>query len=236
MELEKGKVLSWNKQNNSLQVIDANNRRIEIFQDEFSIYDSISPGGLPFEVQWLIGKTITYAKLETGLYSRKAVMADIMSKMEIGDIFSATVVALTIRSVFMEHAGCFFHCTMKEVSKARIKSVAEYFSIGQTAFVKLLTKGQNSMYPEVSYKQAYPDSLSNYHSGDFCIAKVTNPNPERNAYFVEISPTVCGLLDFSHCPPNALPLNYGDEVFCSVKNVSLYGLRLIGLYVSRRAQ
>ncbi len=237
MDIKKGTVVGWNKQNNSLQVITQDDQqRIEIEQSEFSIHEMISPSGVPFEVLWLMGKEISFTRLENGRYSRKAVMSDIMSKMEIGDIFQASVVALQAHSVFLESEGCFFHCGLIEISQCFFKNAAEYFDISQKVMVKLLSKGSGTRYAEVSYKQAYPDSLENYHTGDYCVAKVSRVNDGIQSYFMEVSPSVPGLLDFRSCPSAIFPLSYGDLICCKIKNVSKSGLRLYGLYIIRRAQ
>lgn len=237
METKKGTVIGWNNQSHSLIVLLEDEQRIEIKQSEFSIYyETLAPSGVPFEVFWLMGKEIGFAKLENGKYSRKALMSDTMKKLQVGDIIQATVVSLKGPNAFLYFSGCFFHCGAKEISKSLVKSASEYFYIGQIIGVKLLSKGSSTQYAEVSYKQAYPDSLENYYSGDYCIAKVCNENTAMQAYFMEVSPNVSGLLDFRCCPNTILPLSHGDIVCCKVKNVSKSGLRLCGQSIVRRAK
>lgn len=237
MEIKKGTVVGWNNQTNSLIVISKDDqRRIEIEQSEFSIYEMLSPSGVPFELSFLMGKEIYFTQLENKKYSRKAVMSNTMSTLKIGDIFQATVISLPSRNAFLEYKGCFFHCGAKEISRSHVKSSAEYFRIGQKINVKLLSKDSSTQYPEVSYKQAYSDSLENYHTGDYCVAKVSHENTAMQAYFMEVTPVVPGLLDFRCCPRSILPLSHGDIVCCKVKNVSKSGLRLHGIYIVRRAK
>ena len=226
MEIKKGTVIGWNKEKNSLIVLLQDDQRIEIEQSEFSIYNMIAPDGVPFEVLWLIGKEISFAKFENGKYSRKALMRDTMEKMKVGDIFQAKIVSLKEKYIFLEILGCFFHCGEKEISKSFFKSASEYFYIGQTIDVKLLSKGSSTQYAEVSYKQAFPDSLENYTVGDFCMGKVSSVDHAIQAYFVNFSPSVSGLLDFQRCPSSFPSLSYGDEILCKVIGISKIGLKL----------
>lgn len=231
MKIEKGKALSWNRVNKSLQVVTSNSKRIEIPQSEFSIYGALTHSGIPFEVSWILGKNVFFAKLDNGIYSRKVAMQKLLTEMEIGDIFLATVSFVNEKSAFFKYCGCFFHCSMIEISTSHFKKASEYFSIGQKVNVKLISKGSKTQYPEVSYKQAYPDSYENYSRGDRCIAKVVSFNPQLEAYFMEVSPSVPGIMDLSSSPNLSMQLSYGDKVLCSVKNSTQKGLRLFGKYV-----
>lgn len=238
MEIQKGTVVGWNKKNNSLVVLPHHEQRIiQIEQSEFSIYsETIAHNGIPFEVFLLTGKDISFAKLENGKYSRKILMSDTMAKLEIGDIFQATVISLKRKNVFLEYSGCFFYCGPNEITRKYFQNASEYFYIGEKIRVKLRTKGSSTRYAEVSYRQAFPDSLENYHHGDFCTAKVAGVNNTMKAYFMEVNPAVYGLLDFQRCPISFPPLSYGDIVTCKVKCVTKSGLKLYGKNIVHRAK
>ncbi len=235
MNVKKGIALGWSHSRKALQLVTPDGKRIEIPQSEFSVHDFTAPKGLPFEVAWLMGKEVYYVELENGIYSRKRVMQKTIYNMVVGEIFEATVIKFCKKGLFVEYNNCFFYCSIFEVSNSFVKDVSDHFYIGQKVDVRLLDKGSKYKYPEVSYKQAFPDCLDNYHSGDYCVCKVSNLSDHLGAYFMEVSPAVPGIMDFENCPKWSLPLHYGDEVLCVVKNVNSKGVRLIGLRVSRRA-
>ena len=234
MELISARPISWRKSSNSLVLLSQSGEIIEIKEDQFSRFQKSASNGIPYEYFWLAGQNITVAKLDSGIYSRKAVMESVMANLEVGNIFEAKIVSVKPASAFLEYDGVYFHLERKEISTAYIKSVEEYFTVGQVISVMLLNKGDASHYPEVSYKRAFPDSLQNYSSGDFVKFKVTNFSQEINGFFGEISPAVSGIMDVEKVPDGASPLKYGDVLLCKVKNASTKGLRLYGVSLLSR--
>lgn len=235
MELLKAFPIAWRKSSNSLLLVTESGELIGIDEEHFSRFQKLASNGIPYEYFWLASQNITVAKLDSGIYSRKAVMESVIANLEVGNIFEAKIVSVKPASAFLEYDGVYFHLERKEISTSYIKSVEEYFTVGQVVSVMLLNKGDASHYPEVSYKRAFPDSLQNYSSGDFVKFKVTNFSQEVNGFFGEISPAVSGIMDVEKVPDGTLPLEYGDVLLCKVKNVSSKGLRLYGVsLLSRR--
>lgn len=227
----------WSTTSNSLSLVTADGKRIEVPKEEFSVFKRTAPSGIPFEFSWLAGKNLTLAKLDGGIYSRKAVMETVLNEMEVGEIFAAKIVSIKPASAFLEYKGIFFHLARKEVSFSYLNNVDEYFTIGQKVPVMLLSKGDESNYAEVSYKRAYPDSLERYSSGDYVTLKITRFSQPMDCFFGEISPAVSGIIDVVKLPAGVLPLNYGDMLLCQVKNVTNHGLRLYGIsLISRKAK
>lgn len=218
-----GKVINWDSTLRRLEVATPKGL-IYIPEDEITTYslEKIAPSGIPNEILDLYNQTISFVPLSKGCWSRKAVMEKDYNAIHNGDIIQGRVIA------FSESGNTFFHyksltliSSMKDLSTSFVTNPREYLQIAQTVSLKILQKSLYS-YTKVSYSAAYPDNVANYNQGCVLTCKVSMVRKDLNAYFLEVSPSVRGIMDSRHCPD----LSYGKMVICHVRKVTPKGLKL----------
>lgn len=223
MDFIKAKVVGWNSRSRQLKIhIPSIPYVVPVLEEEISVYPltKLSRRGIPTAVSVLIGTNIYVSQSSTGIFSRKAVQEYEYNLLEEGQIVQAKVANIG-SSLYLSYKSLTFYCARKEVSNSYVIDLNDYFSVGQMVDVKILEKKGSNKYVTVSYKQAYPDTLENYHRGDVVYGRITSNLQPENCYFVEINPQIRGLMDF-YSPM----FKYGDKVICKVIGKNASGLRL----------
>lgn len=228
MKIIEGIAESWSSEKQLLSV-STTNGLIYIPRSEVTIYSLKKEylPGLPSEIGFLIGQKISFTQLDSGVYSRKALMQNTLCHLNVGDIISAQVYSYSKKgNVFLNYNGITLLCKIQDISRSFVVNPMEYLVKGLTYPVKVINKFPDvNQYPIVSYKDAYPDSIFNYSIGDVLIGKIKGSSASLGGYFVEFTPSVSGILDFCNSPFGN-SLTYNTKIVCEVKKVTPYGLRL----------
>lgn len=111
---------------------------------------------------------------------------------------------------------------IKEVTKSRIRNVAEYFHIGDECLVKIISKDELNRF-NLSYKETFAKyQPENFVVGDSYHAVVHEPvDQAHSGYFVCINPQVTGIMDVDE----NTRFEYGDRVTCKVKQANPKGIK-----------
>lgn len=113
--------------------------------------------------------------------------------------------------------------TIREVTRSRIKNVAEYFHVDDECPVKILEKDDLNRF-NLSYKETFPKyNPEQFVAGDSYYAVVHEPvDQAHSGYFVCINPQITGIMDVDE----TTRFEYGDHVTCKVKYANAKGLKL----------
>lgn len=224
MNIYKGIAERWNPQK-GLIVRLPKRGFITIPIDEISLYplSKVDEFGIPLEVKSILGGKVVFCNKEDGTFSRKKVMQEDFKSIEIGDILKASVYAITNIGVFLHYRTLIIFCPIFEISNCFVKQANEYFLKGQKVEVMVTSKPNESLYIIGSYKDTFDDDPFQYAVGDTLVCKVTKVHPHIQAYFLEITPAVKGLLDIYNCP---IQLKYGDKIIAIVKRITDKGIKV----------
>lgn len=220
-----GHAIKWISEKEELLVSLYNKKLITIPKGEISLYslERVDKVGTPYIIYDFLHQTISLMEIAPDIFSHRAVMLEQYNSLQVDSIIRATVSSFNDFSVFLTYRDLSIKCSHREVSNSYIKSLSEYFSIGDNIPVKIIEKNPSSFFIETSYKQCFDDCSSNYGFNDVLCGKVTGKIPNGNGYFVEFSPVLLGIVDANL--PSYL-LNYGDIVTCQVRQVTSKGLKL----------
>lgn len=113
---------------------------------------------------------------------------------------------------------------IREVSRGRIKNVAEVFHRDDKVWVSVLDKDEVYRF-NLSYKAMFPEyNPQDYKPGDPVIGIIGGPTDEQHTgYFVTVNPQVTGIMDVQPWTPI---INYGTKVMCVVNRAAAKGLKL----------
>lgn len=198
---------------------------ITIPKTEITLYpfEKIDKLGIPLEVKSLLRRNILFLKQDNGIFSRKAIMKMDFNSLHAGEIVEAKVYSISNIGIFLRYKTLTMFCPISEISNSFVKSPDEYFYKGQTIKVKVLPNLDENRYVVVSYKATFNPDMFRFSIGDTLVCKVTNIHESINAYFLEITPAIKGLLNISDCP---LQLNYGDRIIANVRKITPKGINV----------
>ena len=184
---------------------------------------------VPLQIATLKGKTIC-AKI-TSIYDEKVVLSRKRNMLEAFEVLKGNeMLPFLVTNTRPTHVygdvgyGLEGIIYIRNLCKARIFTTSEILKKGDSIFVKLLST-EEPFYFNVSYRETFPEyDYTNYQRGDTLIGRVGNAvNNNSCGFFVQITPQVCGILDYDI----SLPLiRYGDMVECTISRATPKGLHL----------
>lgn len=198
---------------------------ITIPKTEISLYpfDKVDKFGIPLEIKSLLWRNIVFLKKENGVYSRKAIMREDFNSLNINQIVEAKISSVASIGIFLRYKTLIMFCPISEISNSFVKNASECFYKGQSINVKVLSKPDESRYVIVSYKGTFNQDMFRFSVGDTLVCKVTNVNESIEAYFLEVTPAINGILNINDCP---IPLKYGDRIIGRVRKITSKGIKL----------
>lgn len=219
-----GKASYWDSTIRRL-IVELNNGSLtSLSPEQISIYPlgKVDKDGIPSVVQRMLGKEISMTLDIDGNLSHSELMMHEFSQLEIGKIVYAKVIRFSPLAAILKYRGLSLFLPKQEVSLARFKSFDEYFHLGQSIKVKVLNKTTPSLYPVVSYRACFMESLLDFQPHQLVVGRVLEPVLHGDGVFIEVSPNVAGIMDCD----NPKLFTYGEKVSCLLKRVTPKGLRL----------
>lgn len=112
----------------------------------------------------------------------------------------------------------------KDVCKARIRNISEYFHKGDVIWTNIVNVNYTNRFL-VSYKATFaPYDPADYQVGDVYRVRVLDPvDDDISGYYIDAFPNVSGIMDAS---PDMPLFYYGERIECSVRNARPSGLKL----------
>lgn len=198
---------------------------ITIPKTEISLYpfDKVDKFGIPLEVKSLLRRNIVFLKKENGVFSRKAIMMEDFNNLYVGKIVEAKISSIANIGIFLRYKTLIMFCPISEISNSFVKTPDECFYKGQSINVKVLSKPDENRYVIVSYKATFNPDMFRFSIGDTLVCKVTNVNESIEAYFLEVTPAINGILNINDCP---ITLKYGDRIIGIVRKITSKGIKI----------
>lgn len=198
---------------------------VEISPKVAGLMDVYFEGELPFANNDTIMVKVVRVK-EKGLKLNYFSPIEFYDTVSVGDVFTLPIKAINRSSILLDVAeDTTVYVHQNEISNSFIRDISKYFSVGQMVNVKIIDKDDELHWLYGSIKATCNDGLFNYHVGDILRGRIANfLSNDPNSCFVEISPTVYGLIDFKGF--STIPVKLDDFVMVRVAAIKERGLKL----------
>ena len=151
---------------------------------------------------------------------------NVLSKLEVGQIFDTTVLSVAPFGVFVDMGkGILGLLPIGDVSIARFSNIKEVFKKGD--FIKVVYKGISKGGYVVSHKEllgTWEENLEDFRVGEYCQGIVREVKPY--GVFIELAPNLTGLAEI----PENFQIHMGDSVCIQLKSVNREKLK-VKLYI-----
>ncbi len=218
------KALKWDYITDSLVIkIPSLKQVISLPEEDLTLYYPSKRNfkDIPYSALDLLNSSTFYLyETELAHFSYREVMLEEYNCIKLGEILEAKVISMTNRAAFLRYKTLTLRCTVIETTNSYIKSIKEYFKVGDCIQVKVISKDDSTYFIECSFKACCPDTIDDYKIGQIVTGKVTGPVETKDGYFIELSPTVLGIMDAD------FPIEYGKFVVCRVRSKKDVGLKL----------
>lgn len=234
-----GRVVRYDKELGCLFVYLGGGKIGIIPEKEVTIYEYTYPHGdtnyTPYQISSIVGKKIT-AKImgiSSGIYvlSRRKTIKEAYKQIasKANKNVRAQITAIYDCGLFCDIGnGVIGLVPISYCSACRIEEIRKYFSVGDTIKVKIIEIGtsKDNYRITLSRKDAFKELAINPAApkeGDICTGKIGLPVRTDDGYFVEITPTIVGIVDVPYDVPH---IKEGTQASFYVKKVTEKGLKL----------
>lgn len=208
-------------------------------EKEATIYEYTYPHGdttlIPYQISSIVGKKITARVMEisSGIYvlSRRKAIKEAYKQLALkaNKNVRAQITAIYDYGLFCDIGnGVIGFVPILYCSLCRIQNLKSFFSVGDTIKVKIMEIGTSKENYRItlSRKDAFKELAINPAApkeGDICTGKIGLPVRTDDGYFVEITPTIAGIVDVPYDVPH---IKEGTQASFYVKKVTEKGLKL----------